>query len=142
MRTVSVVYATKTQHSKKLAGAIAQAFGLEAKDIEKHPQPEKTGLLFLVGAIYGGKCNPVILSYIATLDSTLVEKVALVTSSVSQRSRSQKEVRELLVQKGIDVIEEIPCTGGFLLVKSSHPDKADIQCVTEKAKKIAEPFMT
>lgn len=140
MRNVNVVYATKTQHSKKLAGAIAQVLGLEAKDIEKFPQPEKTGLLFLVGGIYAGKCNPLILSYIAKLDGTMVNKVVLVTSSVSHNSRSQKEVREILLQKGIGIIDEISCTGGFLLVKLSHPNKADIQSIAEKAKRIAEQF--
>ena len=35
MSNVSVVYATKTQHSRKLAEQIAKEFGVMAKDISQ-----------------------------------------------------------------------------------------------------------
>lgn len=140
MSKISVVYATKTQHSKTLAEAVAKTLGVEAKDIAKYPQPEETDLLFLVGAIYGGKCNPAILTYVSKLDKTLAKKVVLVTTSVSEKLRCQKEVREILKIKEIDIIDEITCTGAFLLVKAGHPNAEDIQGVTEKAKKLAEQF--
>jgi len=137
MDNISVVYATKTQHSKKLAEEIGKEFNVEAKNIAEHPQPEAAGLLFLVGGIYAGKCNPELLSYAEKLDTTLVRKVVLVTSSVSISSRSQRELRALLEKKGIEVVDEITCTGGFLLIKSSHPDEADIQAVKKAAKDTA-----
>jgi adenylate cyclase class IV len=60
----------------------------------------------------------------------------LVTSSVSVSHRSQKDIRELLIKKGIAVVDEITCTGAFLFIKLTHPDKTDIQNVVEKAKDI------
>jgi flavodoxin len=136
MSNVSVVYATKTRHSGKLAEQIAKEFGITAKDVEKYPEPEDADLLFLVGGIYAGKSHPALLSYAEKLDASVTKKVVLVTSSVSVSHRSQKDIRELLIKKGIAVVDEITCTGAFLFIKLTHPDKTDIQNVVEKAKDI------
>lgn len=138
MNNISIVYATKTQHSRKLAEAIGEELGVEAINITEHPQPKETDLLFIVGGIYGGKCNPELLSYAEKLDTFIAGKVVLVTSSVSISHRSQRDLRILLVNKGIDVIDEITCTGGLLFVKSSHPNKKDIQVIAEAAKDISK----
>lgn len=138
MSNVSVVYATKTQHSRKLAEAIAKEFGVTAKDVKKYPEPEATGLLFLVGGIYAGKSNPALLSYVEKLDASTTKKAVLVTSSVSVSNRSQKDIRELLVKKDIAVVDEITCTGGFLFIKITHPNKTDIQNIAEAAKDICK----
>ena len=141
MNNVSVVYATKTQHSRKLAEAIGKEFGVKAKNIIECHQPEETGLLFLVGGIYAGKSNPALLSYAEKLDASLVKKVVLVTSSVSTSHRSQRDIRAILAKKGIDVVDEITCTGGFLFIKFSHPNKQDIQTIVDAAKDILKNVM-
>jgi len=97
-------------------------------------QPKETSLLFLVGGIYAEKSNPALLSYAERLDASFVRKAVLVTSSVSISQRNQKALRALLVKKGIDVVDEITCTGGFLFIKFSHPNKSDIRTITEAAK--------
>lgn len=137
MNNISVVYATKTQHSKKLAEAIGKEFDVEAKNIAEHPQPKAAGLLFLVGGIYAGRSNPDLISYAEKLDASIARKVVLVTSSASTIHRNQRDLRTLLVKKGIDVVDEITCTGGFLFIKFSHPNKMDIQAVVEAAKDIS-----
>ena len=137
MDNIGVVYATKTQHSRKLAEAIAQELGVSAKNIMENTQPEETRLLFFVGGIYGGKCNPDLLAYAEKLDSSLVKKAAIVTSSASVSNRRQKELRELLEKKGIDVVGEISCAGSFLFVKLTHPNKADINTIAQAAKELA-----
>lgn len=140
MRNVSVVYATKTQHSRKLAEAIGKELNVKAKNISEYPGAEETGLIFLVGGIYGGKCNPELLSYAEKLNASLVKKVVLVTSSVSVSGRSQRDIREVLVKKGINVADEITCTGGFLFIKFTHPNRQDIQTVVNAAKDIFTKF--
>ncbi|OQB20832.1 MAG: flavodoxin [Firmicutes bacterium ADurb.Bin182] len=142
MDNISVVYATKTQHSKKLAEAIGKEFDVEAKNITKHPHPKAAGLLFLVGGIYAGKSNPVLLSYAEKLDASITGKVVLVTSSASVTHRNQRNLRALLVGKGIDVVDEITCPGGLLFIKFSHPNKIDIQSVAEAAKNISRKVAT
>ncbi|NMA07349.1 MAG: hypothetical protein GX928_06560 [Ruminococcaceae bacterium] len=137
MSNISVVYATKTQHSKKLAEAIGKVFDVEAKNITEYPHPEAAGLLFLVGGIYAGKSNPDLLSYAEKLDASITGKVVLVTSSASAIHRNQRDLHALLVGKGIDIVDEITCPGGFLFIKFSRPNKRDIQSVTEAAKNLS-----
>lgn len=141
MNNISVVYATKTQHSKKLAEAIGKELNIEAKNISEYPQLQKASLFFLVGGIYAGKSNSELLSYAEKLDASIASKVVLVTSSVSTSHRTQRDIRALLVEKGIDVVDEITCTGALLFVKLGHPNKKEIQAVAERAKDISKRVM-
>lgn len=136
MSKVSIVYATMTKHSKKLALAIAEELGIEAVNVTEESKPEKVDLLYIVGGIYGGTCNPVLLSFVNKLDKDMVKKVVLVTSSVSESGRCQKQLKTILHEKEIQLLDEITCTGGFLFIKLVHPNKKDIQQVVMKAKSI------
>ena len=133
---VSVVYATKTKHSKKIAEAIGRELGVEVKNAQKCPA--EADLRFMVGGIYAGKCHPDLLAYAEKLNPDLAGKVVLVTSSLSCHQRTQKELRQILEGKGIEIADEIGCCGGFLFFKFSHPDQRDIQDVTREAKGIFE----
>jgi flavodoxin len=134
MELTGVVYATKTRHSKKIAEAIAQALGVKADNIEERPVPQPADLLFIVGGIYGGQCHPALLTYAEKLDASLVKRAVLVTSSVSVTGRKQTALREVLVKKGVTVADELTCTGALLFVKLGHPNKADIQTISNAAK--------
>jgi len=68
--------------------------------------------------------------------------VVLVTSSASATHRNQRELRKLLVAKGIDVVDEITCPGGFLFIKIGRPNKTDIRSVVEDAKNISRKVAT
>ena len=142
MNNICVAYATKTQHSKKLAEAIGKEFDVEAINIANHPHPQAADLLFLVGGIYAGKSNPDLLSYAEKLDASITSRVVLVTSSTSATHRNQRDLRALLVGKGIEVADEISCPGGFLFIKFSHPNKTDIQSVAKAAKNISRKAAT
>lgn len=135
---VGVVYATRTQHSKRLAEAIGRELGVEARNVRERPQPEGADLRFIVGGIYAGKCHPDILTYAGRLKPDHGGKVVLVTSSLSIHKRTQTELRGILEKKNIEIVDEIGCCGGFLIFKFSHPDQRDIQDVTRTAKGIFE----
>lgn len=137
MQYIQIVYATKTKHSKLLAQSIGKALGVEAKRIDAYIMDGKTELLFIVGGIYGGKCNPLLVSFARTLDASQVRKVVLVTSSTSISQRNQREVREILTANGIEVIDEITCPGRMLFVKITHPSKQDVHCIASAAINIA-----
>ena len=141
MDSIRVVFATKTGHSKRLAEAIGKEFGVTARNVTENNQPEEINLLFLIGGIYAGKSNPILLSYAKKLDSSLVRKVVLVTSSVSTSLRSQRDISTQLLESGIDVVDEITCTGGLLFVKRGHPNEVDIRDIVEAAKDIARKVM-
>ena len=137
MNQISVVYATKTKHSKKLAEAIGKALNVTAVDVKTSPVPRAAELLFLVGGIYAGKSSPELIRYVEGLDVNQVKKVVLVTSSASVASRKQPEVYSLLTEKGVEVLEEISCPGSFLWLSFGHPNTADLEEASARAKKIA-----
>lgn len=122
----AIIYATKTGHSKKIAEKIADAMNLTAMNVAQNPRMEQIDLLYIVGGIYGGKSLPQLLDFIQTLDNINVKKVVLMTSCVSGKSK-QNEVREILSNKAIEVMEdEFVCPGKFLFLKAKHPDQEDI----------------
>jgi len=44
----SIIYYTKTGHSRKIAKAIAQELGIEAQDVKSNPVMKDVDLLFIV----------------------------------------------------------------------------------------------
>jgi flavodoxin len=132
MKKVSVVYATKTKHSKKIADAVSGALGVSAQNIANHPDIGETGLLFIVGGIYGGESLPELRDFVAGLDARQVKRAALITTSVSN-AKGQDSVRSCITDKGIPVEDEFRCFGSLLLIRAGHPNKADIQNAVEFA---------
>jgi flavodoxin len=137
MNKVSIVYATKTRHSKKIAEAIGKALNIKAENVSTRPVLEDMDLLFIVGGIYGGESLPLLLDFVKALDRGKVKKAALVTSCASKKHR-QDSVRKLLQQKGIEVLDEIICPGSFLFLRFGHPNKRDIEEAVNFAVRLSE----
>lgn len=132
-----VIYCTKTGHSRKIARAIAEELEVQAEDIKTGPVLKDVDLLFIVGGIYGGKSDPAMLGYLKNIDGSMVKKAALITSCVSKKHK-QDMVRELLVNKQIEVVaDEFLCRGSFLFIGLGHPDESDLNQAVAYAAKIA-----
>lgn len=136
MKKISVIYATKTNHSKKLAEEIGSTLNVKAKNIIENPSLHDMDLLFIVGGIYGGVSMPELLEYIKKIEMPLPKYAALVTSCASGKQR-QTAVRRILEEKGIKVIDEFVCRGSILFVFASHPNTKDLKEVTNFALRIA-----
>lgn len=132
-----VLYATKTNHSKKLAEAIGAALNVKAANIADTPVLPDTDLLFVVGGIYGGKDMPELLDYVRNMNMPSLKRAALVTSCASGKQR-QDGVRRILEEKGVQVMDEFVCRGGILFVAATHPDAADLKAAADFARKIAD----
>ena len=61
---VDVRYFTKNGGTKKLADAIAQAVGAEAKTVDQ-PLEKYADIVFLGSSVYGGKPDPAVVKFIA-----------------------------------------------------------------------------
>jgi len=132
---VALIYATKTGHSKKIALAIEKEFRIQAMDIKTNPKLESVDLLYILGGVYGAKSAPELIEFVRSFDSQQVKRVALMTSSAG-KTITQKEIRTLLVNKGIAVLEdEFTCQGGFLFVGVGHPNVKDISNAIEFVKR-------
>jgi len=125
MKKVSVVYATKTKHSKKIADAAAAALGVTAQDVMNRSAIGETDLLFIVGGIYGGQSLPEMLDFVSGL-SDQVKSAAIITSSASGKS-GQDGVCSRLEDKGIPVAGEFHCSGNFLFFRMGHPNQAEVR---------------
>jgi flavodoxin len=126
MANIAVLYATKTNHSKKLAQAVGTAFGVQAANITEQPDLKDVDLLFIVGGIYGGVSLPELLDYLKGLDAPALKHAALVTSCASGKQR-QSAVRQILKDKGVRVLGEFVCKGAILFVSLPHPNAKDLQ---------------
>ena len=131
----AVIYATKTNHSKKIAEAIGSFLEVKAENITEKPVLDDIDLLFIVGGIYGGVSMPELLTYIKELEAPLPKSAALVTSCVSGK-QNQNGVRSILEEKGIRVIDEFVCRGSLKFVYATHPNAKDLKEATDFAEKI------
>lgn len=136
MNKIGVVYATKTKHSKKLAEAIGEALKVKAENVLSNPAFSDLDLLFIVGGLYGGESLPELLGFVKDLDSSKTKSAALITSSAADK-KGQDSIRKLLEDKGIKVVDEQRCYGGFLVMKIGHPNKADISHAVDFALRIS-----
>lgn len=137
MNKINIIYATMTKHSKKIAEAVGAALQVKAQNVKENPVLGETGLLFIVGGIYGGESMPEMLEFVKKLDGTKIKSAALITSSVSDK-KGQESVRKLLEEKGIKVVDEMRCFGNFVVVKLGHPNKTEINRAVEFAKALAK----
>lgn len=122
---IGLAYATKTNHSMKIAESIADELKIEAKNVKDHPVYSNVDLLILVGGIYGGESLPEMIEYVRALTPAQVKKVVLVTSCVSKK-KYQESVRKELARNDVKIMDEFICQGNFLFVGMGHPDKKDI----------------
>jgi flavodoxin len=136
MENVAVLYATKTQHSKKLAETIGSALGVKASNFTEQPDLRGVELLFIVGGIYGGVSLPELLTFVSGMEAPALKRAALITSCASGKQR-QAALRKILEEKGVQVIDEFVCKGAILFVSLPHPNAKDLKNAVDFALGIA-----
>jgi flavodoxin len=136
MISSSIVFATKTNHSKKLAEAIGDALNVVPINIKTNPRIADCDLLIVVGGIYGGVSSPELLNYLNALEAPYPRFAALVTNCASGK-QTQKQARLILETKGISVCDEFVCKGAFLFIGLGHPNRTDMLHAKEFALNIA-----
>ena len=99
----AVRYYSKLGNTEKIAQAIAEGAGVEAKSIVEEPTlSEKVDILFLGGAPYANIMAPELKSYAEKLTPDLVGKVVLFTTSNWSR-RTVLALKKLFKENGIPV---------------------------------------
>ncbi len=137
MNKLSLVYATKTNHSKKIAQAVSDVLNVRAHNIKDNPALDETDILFLIGGIYGGESLPGFIEYVKNIDKEKVKSVALITSCTSKK-QGQKTIRKILEDKGIPVVDEYICAGSFLILRMNHPNEKDIRGAIDFAVRVSK----
>ncbi len=124
--STAVIYHSVTGNTRKVADAIAEALSCTAQPVKEYPLDNKTDVLFIGGAVYGGKLDPVMDSFLQALTPQKAKRVVLFSTSIKE-SKALGLMKELLKNQGISVDEEsFLCKGKFLFMNLRHPNKEEL----------------
>lgn len=119
----AVRYYTKTGHTTKLANAIANSVGVEAKTIDT-PLEEDVDVLFLGSAVYATALDANVKKFIENINVNVGQVVSF--SSAAILSGTYKQVKAACENKGIKVADEqFFCKGQFKMIAKGRPNAQD-----------------
>ncbi|MBR2134293.1 MAG: flavodoxin [Eubacterium sp.] len=129
----AVRYYSKTGHTTKLAKAIADAVGVEAKTVDV-PLEEDVDILFLGSAVYATALDANVKQFIDSINVNVGKVVSF--SSAAILSGTYKQVKAACEKKGIAVAdEEFFCKGQFKMIAKGRPNAQDEADAAAFAKK-------
>lgn len=124
--SIAIRYYSKTGHMKRMAQAIGEVTGSEAKSIEA-PVTEEVDTLFIGAGVYAAVVDWRMKKFIKTLSPDKVKNVVCFCSAAILES-NYKDMRRLLERQGLKVDDrEFHCKGSFALLHRGHPNDADLQ---------------
>ena len=131
---VAIRYYTRGGNTKKLADAIAEAIGVEAKTTAE-PLTEDVDILFLGSSVYAYGVDDEVKKFIKGIDVRVGKVVNFSTAAIIKST--YKQVAKLLAEKNISFAkEEFACRGSFAVMHKGKPDADDCKAAADFAKKI------
>ena len=131
---IEVRYYSRTGNTKKLAESIAKAVGVKAKTV-KDPLQKDVDILFLGSSVYAYGVDDNIKKFISGINVRVGKVVNFSTAALVKST--YKQVRKLLVEKGItQAEEEFYCKGSFGPIHKGKPDERDCKAAASFAKNI------
>jgi flavodoxin len=131
-----VLYYSMTGNTKKMAMAIAQELGAEAKNVKTEATLPQDGLLFIGSGSYGGKPGEDLVKFIGKNDFA-GRKVALFGTSGSGQGKEVESMAETLKNKGAIIVGSYYTRGkSFVVVNMGHPNKDDLDGARKFAREI------
>ncbi len=125
--SISVLYHSVSGNTKKVADAIAEATGCTAQPIKEYPLDSSVDLMFIGGAIYGDKLDPVLDSFLNALTPEKAKRVVLFSTYIKE-AKALGLMKELLQRKGVAVDKDsFSCKGKFLILNLRHPNMAELE---------------
>lgn len=133
---IAVRYYSRGGNTKKIAEAIAEAVGAEAKTVSE-PLTEDVDILFLGSAPYAFNVDDEVKNFIGNINVSVGKAINFSTSAVISSTR--KYVEKLFAEKNIPVAkEEFSCRGAFAMLHKGKPDENDCKAAADFARKITE----
>lgn len=131
---IAIRYYTRGGNTKKLADAIAEAIGVEAKTTAE-PLTEDVDILFLGSSVYAYGVDDEVKKFIKEIDVKVGKVVNFSTAAIIKST--YKQVAKLLAEKNITFAkEEFACRGSFAVMHKGKPDANDCKAAADFAKKI------
>ena len=130
---VDVRYFTKNGGTKKLADAIAQAVGAEARTVDQ-PLEKYADIVFLGSSVYGGKPDPAVVKFIAD-NAKSIGKIVVFGSACTGKS-TYAAIKSAAAGQAVKTAEMFfQCKGQFLFFNKNRPNDQDCADAAEFAKK-------
>ena len=131
---VAIRYYTRGGNTKKLADAISEAIGVEAKTTAE-PLTEDVDILFLGSSVYAYGVDDEVKKFISEINVKVGKVVNFSTAALIKST--YKQVAKLLAEKNIPLAgEEFACKGSFAMMHKGKPDADDCKAAAAFAKKI------
>lgn len=131
---VAIRYYTRGGNTKKLADAISEAIGVEAKTTAE-PLTEDVDILFLGSSVYAYGVDDEVKKFISEINVKVGKVVNFSTAALIKST--YKQVAKLLEEKNIPLAEEeFACKGSFAMMHKGKPDADDCKAAAAFAKKI------
>ena len=132
---ILVRYQSRSGNTKKLADSIAESVGVKAESIDV-PVEDGTDILFLGGALYAGKLNKDLISFLKILTKEKVKRIAVFSTSASGNSILDN-VKQQLSDKNIKIDDEdFSSKGKFLFKNKNKPDTEDLNSAASFAQRL------
>ena len=120
---IAVRYYTRSGNTEKLAKAIAEAVGAQAKSVTA-PLTEKTDILFLGCSYYAFDVDEAIKNFIIENKDNIGKIVCFGTSAMMKSTH--KPMKKVCDAAGVLLSEEeFHCRGSFGSMHKGHPDEND-----------------
>lgn len=134
--TVTVRYYTRSGNTERLAKAVAEALGVQAKGVNV-PLTEKADILFLGCSYYAFDIDEEVKKFIL-LNKDNIGKVVCIGTSAMMKSM-HKPVRKLTDQAGVELAtEEFHCRGAFGPMHQGRPNEEDLKKAAEFARAVMQ----
>ena len=133
---IAVRYISRSGNIKKLADAMAQALQVKAQELDV-PLSEKADVLFLGSAVYAGKYDPAVETFIRK-NAKNIGLLVVFSSSASGKSTYAK-IKALADGLGVPVSDQqFVCPGHFLFLHKDRPNAQDLENAASFACKAVE----
>ena len=130
---VDVRYFSKNGGTRKLAEAIGNAVGAEAKGVET-PLEKYADVVFLGSSVYGGKPDPAVLSFISA-NAKNIGKIVVFGSACTSKS-TYPAIKSAAAGNAVNTAEMFfQCKGEFLFLNKGRPNAQDCADAAEFARK-------
>ena len=134
-KKIAIRYFTRGGNTKKLADAIAEAVGVEAKTTSE-ALTEDVDILFLGSSVYAYGVDDEVKRFINEIDVKIGKLVNFSTAALIKST--YKQIAKLLAEKQIPLAEEeFACKGSFGIMHKGKPNADDCREAAAFAKRIA-----
>lgn len=131
---IAIRYYSRGGNTKKIAEAISDAVGVDAKTVSE-PLTEDVDILFLGSAPYAFGVDDEVKKFIDDISVSVGKVVNFSTSAVVKST--YKYVANLLASKGIPLAkEQFSCRGAFAVLHNGRPNAEDQKAAADFAKRI------